>query len=230
MDDPRLLSRFHGWLSVDERARLDQFRFNQHKRAYLVSHALLRAALSLETGRDPASWVFENNAYGKPFLAKPKHEGSQLFNLSHTEQLAAVAIGQDAMLGIDAECNIRTDLTFELAQEFFSEEELAIVAALPPARQHQSLFDFWTLKESYIKAVGQGLTIPLDTFAFTLGNAQMPPRLTRKACQYDSIANWHFRQFRPTPMHTMALAVGMVASESPLTVECREAHWLFNLC
>jgi len=196
----------------------------------LVSHALLRASLSLESGNDPASWIFEINAFGKPFLAKTKQEGSQLFNLSHTEQLVAVAIGQDAMLGIDVECTSRTDLTLELAQEFFSEEELAFVAALPITCQRQSLFDFWTLKESYIKAIGQGLTIPLDTFAFALGSAQVPPHLIRKADQYDSLSNWHFRHFRPTPIHAMALAVGMVSSQQPLTVVCQEAHWLLNFC
>ena len=223
--DSAQLSRFFQWLSPEERAQHGRFRFEKHRHTYLISHALVRQALSLITKIEPEKFSFKTNAYGKPFVAAPAQQQAVHFNLSHTEGLAAVAISRRTELGVDVENIHRQDMTQALAEQFFAPEECLAVAQ---AREHErsaKMLEFWTLKESYIKAVGMGLSIALDSFAFKLATATQAARLLRLDAQVDTLEAWRFWQGQPTENHLMALAF-KPDHASPIKITARRADWL----
>jgi len=225
IQDPTQLKRFVQWLSPDERAQHGRFHFDKHRHTYLISHALVRGALSRMTEVEPAQFSFTTNAYGKPFIATPTQHQSLHFNLSHTEGLAAVAISRQTELGVDVENIQRQDMTQEIAEQFFASEECQAVAQASEAERTIKMLEFWTLKESYIKAVGSGLSIALDSFAFKLATAAQPACLTRLDGQDSNRQAWRFWQGQPTEHHLMALGVKLDSSE-PLCVQARRAEWL----
>lgn len=196
---PRLLETYEGWLSDAERARRARFRFAAHRHQFLVSRALLRWVLGRYTGLDPASLRFGCNAWGKPHL-ELADSGAPEFNLSHTDGLIVLAVaevnGQAAppMLGVDVERRDRVVNAPALAMRFFSALESDTLHGLPGEHQRSCFFDFWTLKEAYIKAVGMGLGIPLADFSFSLlrdGDIDIRFTASRSA---DDPAAWQFRR------------------------------------
>jgi 4'-phosphopantetheinyl transferase len=225
LQDTAQLSRFLEWLSPEERAQHGRFRFDQHKHSYLVSHALVRAALGLITKVDPAKFSFKINAYGKPFIATPIQHQTLHFNLSHTEGLAAVAISRHMALGIDVENKNRQVLTQSLAEQFFAPEECHAVAQASEHERSTKMLEFWTLKESYIKAVGMGLSIALDSFAFKLATAQQAACLLRLDAQAEELDAWRFWQGQPTKDHLMALAY-KPEHANPVRLKAQQADWL----
>lgn len=225
IQDPARLNRFLQWLSPEERAQHQRFRFDKHRHTYLVSHALMRGALSLSTQVDPAQFAFNTNSYGKPFIVAPAQEQTVNFNLSHTEGLAAVAISRHIELGVDVENKHRQDMTQSLAEHFFAPEECQAVAQSSEHERTIKMLEFWTLKESYIKAVGQGLSIALDSFAFRLATATQPASLMRLDAQGADLNAWSFWQSQPTEHHLMALAFKS-ATAKPVQIKAQRAQWL----
>ena len=225
IQDPVQLKHFFQWLSPDERAQHGRFRFDKHRHTYLISHALMRGALSLITEVEPEKFSFTTNAYGKPFLTTPALQQTLHFNLSHTEGLAAVAISRHTEVGVDVENTQRQDMTQELAEQFFAPEECQAVAQASAHERTIKMLEFWTLKESYIKAVGQGLSIALDSFAFKHATATQPAHLIRLDGQDANRKQWRFWQSQPTNHHLMALGLKLDSSQ-PLKVTARRADWL----
>jgi 4'-phosphopantetheinyl transferase len=225
IQDPTRLNRFLQWLSPEERAQHARFRFDKHRHTYLVSHALLRGALSLTAQVEPAQFAFNTNAYGKPFIVDPAQHQAIHFNLSHTEGLAAVAISRHTALGIDVENRHRQDMTQTLAEHFFAPEECHTVAQCSDEDRTITMLEFWTLKESYIKAVGQGLSIALDSFAFKLATETQPAYLLRLDAQGSDRNAWGFWQGQPTENHLMALAFKSDPAQ-PTQVRALRAQWL----
>ncbi|QQZ39510.1 4'-phosphopantetheinyl transferase superfamily protein [Pseudomonas sp. SK3(2021)] len=116
-------------------------------------------------GVAPQQWVFASNAWGKPAIVAPG--APMAFNLSHTEGLVTLALTLENSVGIDVESRQRTTDT-DLAERFFSASEVRYLSSLPTAERASAFISLWTLKEAYIKACGQGLSIPLDSFSFDL--------------------------------------------------------------
>ena len=225
IQDPVQLKRFFQWLSPDERAQHGRFRFDKHRHTYLISHALMRGALSLMAEVEPEKFSFTTNAYGKPFVATPAQHQTLYFNLTHTEGLAAVAISRHTEVGVDVENIQRQDMTQELAEQFFASEECQAVAQASEHERTIKMLEFWTLKESYIKAVGAGLSIELDSFAFKLATATQPATLMRLDGQDSDRDAWRFWQTQPTEHHLMALGLRL-GPNKPLKVVARRAEWL----
>lgn len=204
--DERALASSYDLLSADERARHGRYRFEEDRHEFLVAHALVRTVLSRYAEPEPRAWVFETGPHGRPELVGPSGAPPLRFNLSHTRGLVACVVALDQDVGVDVEDTRRPGETVEIAHRFFAEEEVARLRALPPEGQRARFFDYWTLKEAYIKARGLGLAIPLDRFAFLLEPDQavriaFDPRLD------DDPASWHFTRLRPTERHVAAIAV-----------------------
>ena len=225
IQDPVQLEQFLRWLSPEERAQHGRFRFDKHRHTYLISHALMRGALSLMTDIKPEQFSFTANAYGKPFLTTPAQHPTLHFNLSHTEGLAAVALSRQTELGVDVENIHRRDMTQELVEHFFAHEECQAVAQANEHERTIKMLEFWTLKESYIKAVGQGLSIALDSFAFKLATAAQPASLLRLDGQNAKRDAWRFWQDQPTDNHLLALAFKADPAK-PTKIMARRAEWL----
>lgn len=193
-------------LSAAERKRYEAFHFEQDRHMYLVAHALLRTTLSKYANRAPAAWQFVTNAHGRPSLAAgstaPIH-----FNLSHTAGLVACAITRLGTVGIDVEATTRTEGLLDTASHVFSPREVADLAATHPARQTDRFYDYWTLKEAYVKARGVGLSLSLQSFAYHLRPEEAPIAIQFRPSMGDDATAWHFALWSPTPDTRAALAV-----------------------
>jgi len=206
--------------SADERARRLRLRFERHRIERLVSVALVRTSLSRYASVAPADWVFERNDRGRPDLVPGQCDPALAFNLSHTRGLVACAVTRQAEIGVDVEWIARRGRTTAIADRFFSLQEVRDLRALPAAERRDRFFDYWTLKESYIKARGMGLAIPLRAFSFHLADAP-PIRISFEPSLEDDPSSWQFELYRLGDAHRLAVGVrrGAVAD---LRVEVRE--------
>ncbi|WP_458124602.1 4'-phosphopantetheinyl transferase family protein [Paenibacillus sp. Z3-2] len=137
-------------------------RFVRQADAYrsVLGEILTRVTLSKLTGLRPDELSFTRNSYGKPSL---NHHCNVQFNVSHSGDWIALISGSTVELGVDVEKIAPIDM--QIAERFFSRSESQFLAAKPAGMQQETFYRLWTLKESYIKAVGMGLSIPLDSFA-----------------------------------------------------------------
>ena len=152
-------------LSTDERARHDRIMVEADRRECAVAHALLRQCLSAVGDRAPHEWKFKLGHHGKPMLEQKPGRAPLSFNLTHTRGLVACVVTRNADVGIDAETLDRC--TDPLDPECFL-SSMEIPTLTRGGSPHVRFLEIWTLKEAYLKASGEGLTLPLDKFAFLL--------------------------------------------------------------
>jgi len=205
--DKYLLNKYYETMSELERSRYSKFRFDQHKHQYLVTRALTREVLSRYNNNiAPKDWVFETNTYGKPFVANNNIQQSLQFNLSHTEGMAILAVTVTGDIGVDIEY-IRRDISIlDIAKYSFSRTEVEHLLELTEEFQKTRFYDLWTLKESYIKACGMGLHIPLNHFSFVYSkNGKISIRFDIR--RDDQTSLWRFWKFQPSDNHRIALAL-----------------------
>lgn len=163
-------------LSPDEQQRALRFRFERDRLHFIAAHGILRRCLG--TFLDvPAKRVrFRYTEYGKPSLSAEFSSAHLKFNISHSGSRVLLAFSIDRELGVDIE-KIQPDFTTdEIAQRYFSVLEVEMLRALPKTVQAEAFFNCWTRKEAYIKAIGEGLSCPLEKFDVTLAPEQ-PARL-----------------------------------------------------
>lgn len=208
-----LRPRYLQLLSPPELVRWRRFLVEGARDQYLIARALLRTTLSRYADVPESAWVFETNEYGCPFVAEPAAHRDLRFNLSHTDGLIACAVARQIEIGVDVENTDRSVDPIALAPAVFAATEVADVAALPDEQRQQRFFSYWTLKESYIKARGMGLSLPLDGFWFDLRDAE--PRIQFTDRCPDHPERWYFVQRQPTPSHKLALAVAAAPSTPP---------------
>lgn len=194
--------RWRGWLSPDEIARADRFRFESDRLAYVGAHALVRSLLA-GAGPYPADeWRFVSGEHGKPEI-DPALASPLRCNLSHSRGLVAAAVSCRHDVGVDVERCDRVPRFEDLAQRYFTLEEVALVRSDAIDGGRDAFFRLWTLKEAFIKATGEGLGRSLQSFAFALD----PIAVTFPAATAADSGAWRFFQARPTPGHVVAAAV-----------------------
>jgi len=194
--DEALLALYRSWLSVEETERMGRFMFARHRHQYLITRALLRSTLSAYAPWvAPQQWVFASNAWGKPAIVAPAVP--MAFNLSHTEGLVVLALTLESSVGIDVESRHR-EVDLELAERFFSAHEVRHLSSLAEPERASAFMTLWTLKEAYIKACGQGLSIPLESFSFSLA---APGRIGFSCQTLDPprARRWRFWQWESGP-------------------------------
>ncbi|MGF1578359.1 MAG: 4'-phosphopantetheinyl transferase family protein [Gemmataceae bacterium] len=168
-------------LSEDEVKRWQRFRFEDDRDQYLVAHGLLRWSLSQVVAVAPERWEFATGDRGKPKIAGPQATESLYFNLTHTRGLVACAVARQEV-GIDAECLTRR-INPKLAERYFAPFEQNYLKQLPASQVNREFLKIWTLKESYIKALGAGLSRGLDDFWF-----RFQPGLSPELCVEEPLA------------------------------------------
>ena len=182
-----LQKKFLHVLDEDERQRAGRFHFETHRRRFVLARGFLRELLARYLHTEPAAVSFSYGAYGKPALSN-EHE-SLRFNASHSHELAVYAFVQAHEIGVDVEYVKKDFETDDIATHFFSPVEVETLRALPEAEKAAAFFRCWTRKEAYIKAIGSGLSHPLDEFDVTFAPGE-PAALVYDQRDPDAPARW----------------------------------------
>jgi len=196
-------------LTPDEEARAARFRFDVHRRRYVVGRGALRELLGAYLGARPERLRFDYAERGKPDLAAP-WKGELAFNLSNSEDLALAAFVRGRDLGVDVEYQKEMPDLEDIAKRFFSAPEIAALAGVPGECKKEAFFNCWTRKEAYLKAVGVGLAAPLDSFVVTLVPGEAP-RMVSLQGDSQRAAGWFFRHLVPRPSYLGAVALELAA-------------------
>jgi 4'-phosphopantetheinyl transferase len=197
--------RFAALLSADERARSQRFRFARDRRRFIVGRGTLRLILGRYLGAQPARLSFRYGPHGKPAL---EGDSALRFNLSHSQGLALYALAMEHEVGVDMERIQPLPDLEDIARSCFAEGEIAALWALPEAQRLHAFFACWTRKEAFIKAIGDGLSFPLDRFDVSLVPGA-PARLLRVEGDPGEASRWTLAALHPAPGYAAALAVRM---------------------
>lgn len=198
-----ILARSLSWLAPKETERAGRFRFERHRRAFVLGRAALRALLGNYLGATPGEIRFIYGPQGKPALADPSC--ALRFNVSNSGNLAAYVFTSGCEIGVDLEQYRQVRDLRHVADRFFSSAETAELLALPEAEQEAGFFNCWTRKEAYIKAEGGGLSIRLDSFQVTL-RPGAAPRMVALEGSAERARNWTLHDFTPAPAYAGAIA------------------------
>jgi 4'-phosphopantetheinyl transferase len=204
--DPGLLDRYAQLLSAEEQDRRRRLRTAALGHDYLVAHAFTRLVLSRYAPITPSLWEFRANTHGRPEIAAPRGYPALRFNLSHTFELIACGVALNRAIGVDTEDTRRVVNTTEIAERFFSPAEVAALRALPSPARARRFFEYWTLKESYTKARGLGLSLPLEQLSFHVDPSGTVSVSFERGLR-DDARSWEFTLFHPTPWHVLAVAI-----------------------
>jgi 4'-phosphopantetheinyl transferase len=189
-DDVRTFERI---LAPDELARADRFAFVRDRTHFIAARAALRSILGHRSDRAPHSIRFDYGPQGKPSLAGDPND-TIYFNMAHSGDRAVVAVSSEAPVGIDIE-RISPEIdVMDIATHFFSPVEIATLARLGKDRHLAAFFKCWTSKEAYIKALGQGLSIPLQEFDVCV-DPDCPARLLRPLAERQT-GSWFLHDLR----------------------------------
>lgn len=205
VQDERLLVAYRHLLDAEELRRMQRFVRAQDRHRYLITRALVRTVLSRFTDVAPEHLSFIENPHGKPALAcTVPGIAVPAFNLSHCDGVIVLALTRQRALGVDVERTAALPAPIHIAERYFAQEETADLHALPMDMQPQRFYEYWTLKEAYIKAYGKGLSIPLDQFGFRFDtgdgvNMWMQPELG------DCPSRWCYWQLGVAPDYLIAL-------------------------
>jgi len=196
------------WMTTEERARHERFRTDQLRHVNLITRWLCRSTLSKYTGVDPKDWTFSANPNGKPAIAGPVGFTDLRFNLTHTKGLVACIVSRAGEVGVDFEEMSRTADFDGITANFFSAAEHATLQSLPAERRAARFFDYWVVKESYLKGRGVGFSEPAEGFTVHWdGNGQPLP-----------LGEWQLSLQRPTSQHVGATAIRPKAGDSQIPI------------
>ena len=199
-------------LCLDELNRAERFRFENLKRSYIVCRGGLRVLLGHYLGCNPREIEFVCGQKGKPAL---RGMSPVRFNISHSGDLALYAFTLDCELGVDVERLRELDDLESIASRFFCAAEASELLSLRPEDRRTAFFRCWTRKEAYVKAVGDGLSIPLDRFQVTLLPGD-PSRFVHIANDTQAALQWTLHHLDLAPGYIGALAYH--DSPRPITV------------
>ncbi|MDI1353139.1 MAG: 4'-phosphopantetheinyl transferase superfamily protein [bacterium] len=206
-------------LNADEKARGDRFYFSKHKRRFTNARATLRTILARYLNTAPEHLEFMYNNQGKPSVINSQ---KLQFNVSHTGDLAIIAIGKGYPLGVDIE-RFSARPYEGIAHSLFSAQELKEFIKAPPALKPALFFHIWAQKEAFIKASGLGLSYPTKEFT-------VPITIPTKQLIDDPVNNttWQMRSFMAEVACSGALCYhptvreirhGMIHLQQPASLE-----------
>ncbi len=202
----RLVNELRCALSPDELERASRFHFERHCRSYIVARGALRRILGQYLSAHPQALRFCQGQFGKPSLAAEWSAADIRFNVSHSEDVALVAVARSVEVGVDVErCRPLRDAE-SLVRSCFSPAEYACFQQLSEPEKQRALYLGWTRKEAFLKATGLGLSFPLDGFDVSI-SPSTPARLIRVRSDLGEAAQWSLRDLDVGRDYAAALAV-----------------------
>ena len=171
------INNYYSILSEDERERADNLKVEDKKQQFIITRGALRQRLGLLTNIDPKDFVFEYLEHGKPVLANNHQYTDITFNVSHSNDLALIAIAKEQNIGIDIEkINHESDHQ-ALMTRFFSKAEQTEFQTIPDVNKARAFCACWTRKEAFIKAVAYGVSYGLDKFDVAVDPEDQTPNI-----------------------------------------------------
>jgi 4'-phosphopantetheinyl transferase len=192
-------------LSDAERQRAQRFRFDRDRRRFVVARARLRQLLAARLGTRPEAVTLAYGRNGKPALAQRLADTDWCFNVAHCDELAVYAFSAQREIGIDVEAIRSFAEADDIASRFFSHRENQAYRALAPADKPLGFFNCWTRKEAFVKALGDGLSMPLDRFDVSLAPGE-PAQILRVDSTPGEDSGWRLDSFSPLPGFVAAVA------------------------
>lgn len=191
VSSPSLWQTYLDLLSPREKARHERLAKDDARRQFILTQILARSVLSryLEN-LAPEEIRFGRNPHGKPFLEG--HDWLQ-FNLTNSHGMMVLAVGADVEIGVDVEYTRRDAAFLKLARRWFAPAEWASFDGLEGEKLRQHFFDYWTLKEGWLKGYGTGLKTPLATFCIALQQQGISVTFDEKLNEVPD--DWSFWQF-----------------------------------
>jgi 4'-phosphopantetheinyl transferase len=199
-------SHWQRTLSSDELDRVSRFHFPRDRQRFVATRSVMRILLAGYLETDPAKVNFSYSKSSKPSLG-PTHGGSNVkFNISHSGGIALLAFTRGREIGVDVE-QVRSDFdVLAIARRFFSPKEQSQLADLPPEKSVDAFFRCWTRKEAYIKAIGDGLSLPLNQFDVSLESGEANALLATRP-DVSEVRHWLLREVPGGPGYIAALCV-----------------------
>jgi len=202
--DAALLAEYRDLLSVAELERQQSYALERLRHRDLLARALVRTTLSRYKDVNAKDWCFETGEHGKPEISSPS--SGLRFNLSHAEDYIVLAVTHHHDIGIDIEYTARKTAYLKIAAEYFSNMENANLSALPQEARRARFYDYWTLKEAYLKACGFGVMVGLDQFGFQLNHDERPS-IVFYGQQAENPADWFFWRTALEDDYRLSLAI-----------------------
>jgi 4'-phosphopantetheinyl transferase len=190
-------------LSAEEKARAARFVYERDRQRFRRRRVRLRQILGAYLSCEPGVISFVAGEHGKPFL-HPGHSSNLQFNLSHSEDMAVLAVTHGVEVGVDVEWMRAVEE--RIAERFFSAAEQTALRNLPPESATRGFFECWTSKEAFVKARGTGLSLPLDSFDVSLGPGVASAILRIGTQGHECARNWRLWRFEPAPGFLCAVA------------------------
>jgi len=197
------INYFSNLLSVDEKKRAQKFRFEKDRNCYIIARGCLRLLLSRYCKIESGKIQFYYSKNNKPYI---KDHSNIKFNVSHSKDVIIIGFNLDHEIGVDVE---KVDLKInykEIATSFFSQEEITELMGLSDAYRAQGFFNCWTRKEAFIKALGDGLSFPLDQFAVNLSSIKYANLVATKWDPNEK-SKWFLQPFSPFKNYIGAIAI-----------------------
>lgn len=204
-DNINNLKDLNSFLSEDEIERAGKFHFEKDRNNYIIARGTLRKILSLYLKIEADKIEFSYNSYGMPYLNN-KHNSSLKFNLSHSGNFAIYTFTYNKNIGIDIEYISESLSCEEIADRFFSPEEVAMLKSVPEDKKKRAFFNCWTRKEACIKAVGKGLSMPLSDFTVSLIPGE-PPGLIYVKDKPEAPSQWTLKELEINSDYVASVAV-----------------------
>ena len=193
-------------LSTDERIRASRFRFHTDSDRFIAARSSLRTILARYLWTQPAELKFGVNPFGKPHLTGSQDKLGLRFNLSHSHDMALLAVARNRDVGVDIEFRRSDFVSDDVARRFFSRSERNQLGAIAPEQKTEAFFNCWTRKEAYIKARGEGLSFPLDQFDVSFAPGASPALLGNRL-DATEVSRWSFEALSPANGYAAAVTV-----------------------
>jgi 4'-phosphopantetheinyl transferase len=220
LDQPAdTIAKLAPFLSQDEYQRAMRRYRPVDRDRFIVGRGILRKIISAYLALQPGQLRFTYNEYGRPAVSDDQNDCALNFNLAHSAELVLYAVTRERVVGIDIEYIHDDFATLEIAEHFFSKDEVAALKSLPADQRTIGFFNCWSRKEAFIKAKGMGVSYPLDRFTVSLAPGE-PPALLKVDDDNREVARWKMYELKLGADYAAAL----IAAGAPITLKQR--HWV----